>query len=91
MAEHTSLQRAQNAIALITAFLAVPETGCTPAARLMSELVAEEDTVEALLATVTAIAAVIVRDLSAATGRAPEEYLQTLGWAAATLAARDAR
>ncbi len=77
--------RAQQAIALITAFVGVQEHGSLKAAGLLNDLLAEDNHPEYLLSAVAAIGAVLVRDLAKATGTTPEEHLQALGRAAALL------
>lgn len=79
------VERAQQAIALITAFVGVPEHGSLKAASLLNALMDEDPHPEYLLSAVAAIAAVLVRDLARATGTTPEAHLQALGRAAAIL------
>ena len=82
------VERAQQAIALITAFAGVQEHGSLKAAGLLRDLMAEDPHPEYLLSAVAAIAAVIVKDLAAATNTTPEAHLQALGKAAALLSTR---
>ena len=82
-AEH--VDRALNAIALITAFAGVKEHGSLKAASLLRTLMTEDEHPEYLLSAVAAIAAVILNDLAKATGTSPEAHLQALGKAAALL------
>jgi hypothetical protein len=82
------VERAQQAIALITAFVGVPEHGSLKAAGLLNQLMAEDPHPEYLLSAVAAIGAVLVRDLAKATETSPEAHLQALGRAAALLQVR---
>ncbi len=84
--EPEHVERAQQAIALITAFVGVPDHGSLKAASLLNQLLDEDEHPEYLLSAVAAIAAVLVRDLAKATGTTPEAHLQALGRAAAMLA-----
>jgi hypothetical protein len=79
------LDRAQHAIALVTAFSGIRETGATKAAGLITALMEEDPHPEFLLAAVASLAAVLVHDLSKVTGAPPEQHLQALGRAAALL------
>lgn len=79
------VERAQKAIALITAFSDVHRSGSLKAAGLVTAFMAEDDHPEYLLAAVAAIAAVLVNDLARATGSTPGQHLQALGRAAAML------
>lgn len=81
------LERAQNAIALVTAFAGVSEHGSAKAATLLETLLAEETQPAYLISAVAALAAVLVQDLAKATSTTPEAHLQALGRAAALLAA----
>jgi hypothetical protein len=82
------VERAQQAIALITAFVGVPEHGSLKAAGLLNQLMGEDPHPEYLLSAVAAIGAVLVRDLARATDTSPEAHLQALGRAAALLQVR---
>jgi hypothetical protein len=79
------VDRAMNAIALITAFAGVKEHGSLKAASLLKTLLDEEAHPEYLMSAVAAIAAVLLNDLAKATSTTPEEHLQALGRAAALL------
>jgi hypothetical protein len=79
------VDRAMNAIALITAFAGVKEHGSLKAASLLKTLSAEDPHPEYLMSAVAAIAAVLLNDLAKATGTSPEAHLQALGKAAALL------
>jgi hypothetical protein len=83
--ENEHVERAMNAIALITAFSGVKEHGSLKAASLLKQLMAEEQHPEYLVSAVAALAAVLVNDLARATGTPPEKHLQALGQAAALL------
>lgn len=83
--EPEHVDRAMNAIALITAFAGVAEHGSLKAAGLLKSLMREDDHPEYLLSAVAAIAAVLLNDLAKATGTTPEAHLQALGRAAAVL------
>jgi hypothetical protein len=79
------VQRARDAIALVTAFAGVREHGSIKAATLVQELMDGEEHPEYLLSAVAALGAVLVHDLAKATGRTAEEHLHLLGRAAALL------
>jgi hypothetical protein len=79
------VDRAMNAIALITAFAGVKEHGSINAAALLRTLMSEDEHPEYLMSAVAAIGAVLLNDLAKATGTAPEVHLQALGKAAAVL------
>jgi hypothetical protein len=85
--ENEHVERAMNAIALITAFSGVKEHGSLKAASLLKQLMGEEKHPEYLVSAVAALAAVLVNDLARATGTAPAQHLQALGQAAALLRA----
>jgi hypothetical protein len=85
--ENEHVERAMNAIALITAFSGVKEHGSLKAASLLKQLMSEEQHPEYLVSAVAALAAVLVNDLARATGTAPAQHLQALGQAAALLRA----
>lgn len=82
-AEH--VDRAMNAIALITAFAGVKEHGSLKAASLLKTLMNEDPHPEYLMSAVAAVAAVLLNDLAKATETTPEAHLQALGKAAALL------
>ncbi len=82
-AEH--VDRAMNAIALITAFAGVKEHGSLKAASLLKTLMNEDPHPEYLVSAVAAVAAVLLNDLAKATDTTPEAHLQALGKAAALL------
>jgi hypothetical protein len=82
-AEH--VDRAMNAIALITAFAGVRQHGSINAASLLRTLMSEDEHPEYLMSAVAAIGAVLLNDLAKATGTSPELHLQALGKAAAVL------
>jgi hypothetical protein len=82
-AEH--IDRATNAIALITAFAGVREHGSQNAAGLLKSLMDEDPHPEYLMSAVAALAAVLLGDLARATQTSPEQHLQALGRAAALL------
>jgi hypothetical protein len=85
-AEH--IDRAMNAIALITAFAGVQNHGSVKAAGLLKTLMDEDPNPEYLLSAVAALAAVLLNDLAQATQTTPEQHLQALGRAAALLRTR---
>jgi hypothetical protein len=79
------IERAQKAIALITAFSDVERNGSLKAAGLVNALMQEDEHPEYLLSAVAAIAAVLLGDLARATGTTPARHLQALGRAAALM------
>ncbi len=82
------IDRAMNAIALITAFAGVQQHGSVKAAGLLKALMDEDPNPEYLLSAVAALAAVLLNDLAQATQTTPEQHLQALGRAAALLRSR---
>lgn len=82
------IDRAMNAIALITAFAGVSQHGSGRAAGLLKSLMDEDPNPEYLLSAVAALAAVLLNDLARATNTTPDQHLQALGRAAAVLRTR---